>query len=179
MNAPTELEGLINSAAERSAVYRALSLAFTYDGCQAEPVAISGVDFNEAFDPSVSADASSLREGSYTEEDQSSLFEELMRFYAFFGLARGEGAEMPDHLSVELEFMHFLTHLESSTVMEPEALASLHRGQRDFLTRHVCRVLRGVESGLKSTNPRCVELVQTGRDFVDAEVALLDRLIDD
>lgn len=37
-----------------------------------------------------------------------------MRFYSFFGLAREQRAETPDHLSVELEFMQdYPTHLEA------------------------------------------------------------------
>jgi nitrate reductase assembly molybdenum cofactor insertion protein NarJ len=31
----------------------------------------------------------------------------LVRFYGHFGLAREERAELPDHVTVELEFMHF------------------------------------------------------------------------
>ncbi len=172
MNSPIELNGIVNGAAERSAVYRALAQTFTYAGAQQGPFEISGFDFNEAFDPSVSATAASLREGSYADEDQSALFEELVRFYQFFGLNRGEGAEMPDHISVELEFMHFLTHLESVTE-DPEALGSLYRAQLDFLQRHLRRVALGAQKGMKSTQPQCVELMETCVEFIEAELALI------
>ena len=162
----------IENAAERSAVYRALAEAFTYTGAATGPFGISGADYNDAFDPSINAEACSLRERAHTEEDQSSLFEELMRFYAFFGLKRDEHAEMPDHLSVELEFMHYLTHLEDQVTDQPEDLASLRRAQLDFLTRHLSRLVQGLRAGLKTEHPACIELVETTSDFIEAEIAL-------
>lgn len=180
MSAPHEGAGLMNSAAERSAVYRTLAQGFSYEGAQRSPFHIGGSDFNDAFDPSVCESGSSLREGVYTDEDQSSVFEELMRFYSFFGLARSEGAEMPDHLSVELEFMHYLTHLESQAAQQPpEALASLHRAQRDFLARHLRRVVDGLNASLKSEHPACVQLVRDCTAFVEAELAYTKQLLDD
>lgn len=168
MNAET----VMNSAAERSAVYRVLGQAFTYGGATNGPFSISGADYNDAFDPSVTEGACSLRERAYTEEDQSSLFEELMRFYEMFGLKRGENAEMPDHLGVELEFMHFLTHLENEVADRAEELASVRNAQRDFLVRHVARLVHGVRSGMKTGSPQCRQLVATACDFIDAELAL-------
>jgi len=148
MNAPDAFAALSGSACGRSAIYAALSRAFTYEGAGGGALAIAGSDFNEAFDPSVSEEACSLREGSYAGGDQSALFEELMRFYGFFGLGRGERAEMPDHLSVELEFMHFLTHQESRSEGNGEALASLARAQHDFLSRHLLRLVKGEPANL-------------------------------
>lgn len=159
-------------AAERSAIYRSLAEAFTYTGAVTGPFGISGADYNDAFDPSINADACSLRERAHTEGDQTYLFEELMRFYELFGLKRGEKAEMPDHLSVELEFMHFLTHLESQVEDQPEDLASVRRAQHDFLTRHVARLVQGVHGKLKSGSEQCTQLVQAAQDFISAELAL-------
>jgi len=172
MSAAMDIGIDMENAAERSGVYRALAHAFTYDGQQTSPFGISGADYNDAFDPSVNEHACSLCEGAHTEEDRSSLFEELMRFYDFFGLGRGEAVEMPDHLSVELEFMHFLTHLESQVADRPDDLFSVKRAQRDFLMRHLSRLVDAVRKGLKTDNPQCVELVETCHEFVSAEVAL-------
>ncbi len=163
------------SPAERSAMYRTLAEAFTYNGAAASELGITGADYNDAFDPSVAEGACSLREGIHTEEDQSSIFEEVMRFYEFFGLSRGEDAEMPDHLSVELEFMHFLTHLEDQVADRPEDLASVRRAQRDFVTRHLKRLTDGLTRSLKSEHPGCVELVRTCAGFIDAEAAMLSE----
>lgn len=173
MNARDEIADLAGDAAGRSGLYGALASAFTYDGAARSALAIPGPVFNEAFDPSVSKAACALREGAYADVDQSALFEELMRFYAFFGLGREERAEMPDHLSVEFQFMHFLAHLESQSVGEPEALGSLARAQRDFLQRHLRRTVHGVRNALKSEDPRCIELVDTAVGFIDREIERL------
>ena len=160
-------------AAERSAVYRMLAEAFTYAGAQGSAFGISGADYNDAFDPSINDGGCSLREGAHVEDDQSALFEELMRFYEFFGLARGEGAEMPDHLSVELEFMHYMTHLESLSSGSPDDIASIRRAQQDFLTRHLKRLMRGLQAGFNSRNPQCIQLLTTCEEFIASELALV------
>ena len=167
----------LTSAAERSEVYRTLAEAFSYSSATSGEFGITGADYNDAFDPSVREGACSLREGSHAEDDQSAIFEELMRFYEFFGLARGEGAEMPDHMSVELEFMHYLTHLESQVEGQPEELSSLRRAQHDFLSRHLSRLTRGVKGRMNSENPHCVDLVDTCFDFINAELALVRQRV--
>jgi len=157
---------------DRSAAYQLFSRAFTYTGAQAAPFEVSATEFLEAFDPSASELGCSLREGSYNEMDQSALFEELMRFYGFFGLGRGESAEMPDHLSVELEFMHFLTHLERDAGASAEVLLSLRRAQHDFLVRHVQRLVHGIRAALRTENSKCLELVALLAEFVDDEIRI-------
>lgn len=166
-------------ASERSAVYRIFSEAFSYKGSQNGAFGISGADYNHAFDLAINPKACSLREARYTQEDHSSLFEELMRFYSFFGLSRGEKAEMPDHLSVELEFMHFLTHLESELEAGCEAWVSVRRAQADFMDRHVSRLVRGVHARLRSEAPDCVRLVNECRAFVEDELAGLEAGYDE
>jgi DMSO reductase family type II enzyme chaperone len=173
MNARDEMAGPAGDAAGRSGLYGALASAFTYEGAACSALAIPGTVFNEAFDPSVCKSACSLREGAYADVDQTALFEELMRFYGFFGLKRAERAAMPDHLSVEFQFMHFLAHLESRSTGDPAALASLARAQRDFLQRHLHRAVHGVKGALKSADPGCIELVETASDFVDREIKRL------
>lgn len=167
--------GASGTAAERSAVYRSLAQACTYHGAGNSPFAIDGADFTAAFDPSVSEAAASLREGTYVEDDQSALFEELVRFYEFFGLGRGEGVEMPDHLSVELEFMQYLTHLEASASDRPDELASIRRAQRDFLTRHLRRLLQGLNQNFKREHPACVALIDTCSAFIEDELVLVEN----
>jgi DMSO reductase family type II enzyme chaperone len=165
----TEID--MGSVVERSAAYRALAEAFTYEGAETGPFGITGADYNDAFDPAINKDACSLRERTHTQEDQSSLFEDLMRFYEFFGLKRAEHAEMPDHVSVELEFMHFLTHLENTVAEMPEELESIRRAQHDFLSRHLVRLVTAVHDTLNSENQRCIDLVETASDFINAELA--------
>lgn len=167
--------GFDSPAAERSAVYRALAQAFTYEGAQTSAFGIGGAEYNAAFDPSVSERACSLRWRAHTQEDQGALFEELARFYGFFGLKRAEGAEMPDHLSVELEFMQFLTHLEDRAAQRPDELAGLRRAQRDFLRRHPWRLVQAVRQGIGGSDASCVALVETAYAFLVGEIALVER----
>ncbi|MGI9330706.1 MAG: molecular chaperone TorD family protein [Gammaproteobacteria bacterium] len=63
--------------------------------------------------------------------------EDLVRFYDFFGYNLAERfAWAPDHLSVELEFMHFLCYGEAATEDEPEPYQF---AQIDFAERHLVR----------------------------------------
>lgn len=162
-------ESVTQRAAERSAIYRLLAQGFTYRGAQHPPFSLSGASYNAAFDPSVCETAASLREGVYADADQSSVFEELMRFYNFYGLGRAEGAEMPDHLSVELEFMHYLTHLESDPTLSTEERDSLQRAQHDFVERHLDRLVQGLTRVLRTDDPACRQLVADCAHFIVAE----------
>lgn len=76
----------------------------------------------------------SLREANYIREGEKVLFEDLFRFYDHFGLDTSSGAlrEWPDHIAVELEFMHYLTWLEAD---ESASSAPLRLAQKDFLER--------------------------------------------
>lgn len=170
---PEEIADLPTDAAGRSALYAALARAFTYEGAISGPLAINGYAFNEAFDPSVNESACSLREGTYSGGDQSALFEELMRFYSYFGLGRNEAGEMPDHICVELEFMHFLNYQESAVGDDASARQSLRRAQHDFLERHLMRLVRGIQAKLHSDNPACTELVRMAESFVTVDLARL------
>jgi DMSO reductase family type II enzyme chaperone len=70
-----------------------------------------------------------LHEGHYT-RDRSATLQSIIRFYNFFGFRVVE-CVMPDHLSVQLEFMAEL----ASEGAEDEA--SRLRAQRDFLRAHL------------------------------------------
>lgn len=79
-----------------------------------------------------------LYESFYRDEDRNETMAELVRFYNFFGLTLGSSAkEMPDHLKVELEFLHYLSFLETTKSGETGSLESLARAQRDFFERHL------------------------------------------
>jgi len=60
--------------------------------------------------------------------------EDLVRFYDFFGYSLAERfAWAPDHLSVELEFMHFLCYGEATT---QDDASPFQLAQLDFAERH-------------------------------------------
>ena len=63
--------------------------------------------------------------------------EDIVRFYEFFGYGLNEKfAWSPDHLSIELEFMHFLTFQEAELKDSDDAL-SFQLAQHDFSERHL------------------------------------------
>ncbi len=63
--------------------------------------------------------------------------EEAVRFYNHFGLTLREAPhELPDHLTTELEFLHFLAFLEARALESGDDPGPLRRAQRDFVTRH-------------------------------------------
>ncbi len=167
-------------AAQRSLTYQRLRAAFDYpwpdvpgpDPALGLPSArIEGPAFLEAFDPALSEQGCSLHEADYAGEDRSTLLEELLRFYAFFGLSRQGASELPDHLTVQLEFMHFLTFLEQRGALAGRPVEGLRRAQRDFLSRHLSRLTRGIASRCRSGDPSCVALVTRLREFVEHELA--------
>lgn len=88
----------------------------------------------------------SLRESSYSKKSEASIFESAFRFYEHFGLSFKENklSELPDHLSVELEFMHYLSYLQSNSD-DNETVASLISAQKDFLQRHLNRWIPQLE----------------------------------
>ncbi len=68
----------------------------------------------------------------------------LSEFYKHFGLVMGgddDRREMPDHLSVELEFMHFLAFKEAQARedQQDELLDGYLLAQHDFLSHHIAR----------------------------------------
>ncbi|MFV2091430.1 MAG: molecular chaperone TorD family protein, partial [Pseudomonadales bacterium] len=88
--------------------------------------------------------AISLRESGYSKLTEKALMEEVFRFYQHFGLnvaklAEAGLKELPDHLCVQLEFLHYMTYLEANALRSPPAtanLGALRRAQCDFITRH-------------------------------------------
>lgn len=77
-----------------------------------------------------------LRESSYSSKSEKEIFEDLFRFFNFFGLDFSQGGlkESPDHVAIELEFMHYLCFLEGQST---DNLASLRAAQKDFIQRHL------------------------------------------
>jgi len=79
-----------------------------------------------------------LYEGYYT-GGRNSVMEEALKFYHYFGmrLSDRKDRELPDHLGVELEFMHVLTFKEAAAIEEGRSPEPYWRAQRDFLERHL------------------------------------------
>jgi DMSO reductase family type II enzyme chaperone len=70
--------------------------------------------------------------------DRMKVMEDATRFYNFFGLRLSQDLrELPDHITTELEFMHYLTFREAGARQEGGDTGSLLRAERDFLARHL------------------------------------------
>ena len=75
------------------------------------------------------------------------LREDLVRFYEYFGYTLGEKFQWQmDHLSIELEFMHFLCFQEHNST---EDRLSYQLAQLDFSTRHLVNWVPNFQKTLK------------------------------
>lgn len=153
-------------AVDASPIYAGYARAFRYP--EDEDHVLSPSEYIAAFDQGASTSAVSIHEATYVDLDSSGLFEELVRFYEHFGLRRNEDAELPDHFGVELEFMHFLCELEHHGGLTGQDVTSVRKAQRDFIDRHIQRLLRGLAQGLLGRRGKAVDLVNSCADFVES-----------
>lgn len=95
--------------------------------------------YTNLFDNCGGRPAIPLHEKDYVQQDTKQLWEELIRFYEHFGLGYDLKAcgEWPDHLGTELEFLHYLTFLETGTT--DEATKVYTAAADDFLVRHLSK----------------------------------------
>jgi DMSO reductase family type II enzyme chaperone len=77
--------------------------------------------------------------------------EEIVRFYDYFGYVLAEHfAWAPDHLSVELEFMHYLCFREAQ---QDDNQLSYQLAQLDFAQRHLLRWVPQLRRGVEELSP--------------------------
>ena len=108
------------------------------------------------------------------------VMEEVTRFYHHFGLSLGgESREMPDHVTTELEFMHFLTFREVSVLQKGKDRGPYLRAQRDFLQRHLARWVPQVRvlAEKKGAAPFFLGLVGLTEAFLVADLAYVASLV--
>ena len=101
------------------------------------------------------------------------VMEEVTRFYNHFGLSLGgESRELPDHITTELEFMHFLTFQEVSALQREKDRGPYLRAQRDFLQRHLARWVPQVTAVAEkqATVPFFAGLLGLARAFLVADL---------
>jgi DMSO reductase family type II enzyme chaperone len=97
--------------------------------------------------------------------------EELVRFYNYFNYALEEKfAWAPDHLSVQLEFMHVLCFREVSD--EDERL-SYQLAQADFTARHLIKWVPQLLEGVESLSPGSLyaRVIGTLNEFLASDYA--------
>jgi len=134
-----------------------------------------GEIYTSTFD--VGQGALSLYGRSYLERETKPLFEELFRFYEHFGLAFDDGLpEWPDWIVVELEFMHYLSFLETES-NTPASSAALRRAERDFLQRQLAEFTAGLATALNDKAlPAYAHLAQLLNAFVSSDLAYFEQV---
>ncbi|MCZ7393017.1 MAG: molecular chaperone TorD family protein [Candidatus Methanoperedens sp.] len=112
------------------------------------------VKFAQTFDTGSPLPPCPPYEGMYSREPRTSVMLEISEFYRHFGLrmSQKEGKrELPDHISAELEFLHFLTFREAAAFNEgDEFLKGYRLAQKDFLVRHPVRWVPEFRDKLRS-----------------------------
>ena len=107
------------------------------------------VHYTRLFDVGVPGPPCPLYGGLYASERMKTM-EEALRFYRHFGLASSPSQrELPDHLTVELEFLHFLTFKEAEALQAGTDPGPFRRAQRDFIARHPGRWVPQLASRLQ------------------------------
>jgi DMSO reductase family type II enzyme chaperone len=106
--------------------------------------------------------------------DRMKVMEDATRFYNFFELRLSpEMHELPDHITTELEFLHYLTFREAEARESGLDPAPLLRAERDFLARHLCRWMPQLRARLakQTTVPFFPALVEFAATFFEADRA--------
>jgi DMSO reductase family type II enzyme chaperone len=112
------------------------------------------VEFTRLFDAGVAGPPCSLYGGLYTEARMQNM-EELVRFYNFFGLSLSEAPhELPDHITTQLEFLHFLTFRQTHLAEQGENVSDCQRAERDFIARHLGRWIPRMRAKLVEQDPK-------------------------
>lgn len=108
------------------------------------------VEYTRLFDLGTSGPPCPLYGGLYGDARMKTM-EEAIRFYNYFGLSRiEERGELPDHLTTELEFLHYLAFREAQTLADGGDAGPYRRAQRDFIERHPGRWVPELRKRLES-----------------------------
>ena len=118
--------------------------------------------------------------GGEYKKGRKGVMEELIRFYNYFGLHPSpRSRDMPDHITIELEFMHFLTFREVATLHHRQDRTSYLRAERDFLERHLCAWVPRLGERLRRQQPHpfYAALTRLAEAFLAADLRYLEGLL--
>ena len=135
------------------------------------------VEFTRLFDVGTGAPPCPLHGGLYFGNRMKTM-EEAVRFYNFFGLSLSETSrELPDHLTTQLEFLHFLAFREAQALEAGSDPGSWRRAERDFIVRHPGRWVPVLQKRLEKAEPMPFfrELVARLASFLEAEASHTGR----
>ena len=112
--------------------------------------------------------------GGVYKGDRMKVMEDATRFYNFFHLRlSAEMRELPDHITTQMEFLHYLTFRQVEACQQGLDVASLLRAERDFLARHLCKWMPHLQARLakQTTLPFFPDLVRFTATFLAADQA--------
>jgi DMSO reductase family type II enzyme chaperone len=110
------------------------------------------VEFTRLFDVGAGGPPCPLYGGLYVGARMKTM-EEVVRFYNHFGLTLSESPrELPDHVTTELEFLHFLAFREAQALEQGAEPDPFRRAQRDFIARHPGRWIPKLRAKLEGAN---------------------------
>ena len=130
-------------------------------------------EYIRLFDVGAAGPPCPLYDGVYV-GDRMKVMEDATRFYNFFGLRLSpQMRELPDHITTELEFLHYLTFREAETRQAGLDPSSLLRAERDFLARHLCKWVPRLQARLakQTTDPFFPALVHFAATFCERDRA--------
>ncbi len=136
--------------------------------------------FIRTFDAGIPAPPCPPYESHYSGKPGSMVMLEVSEFYSFFGLRMNreeDKREFPDHISAELEFLHFLTFEEGNALRggKTEKLKGYLLAEKDFLERHLVQWVPGFCLKLQNSEglPFYPGLAQIVSGFISSEFELL------
>ncbi len=135
------------------------------------------VEYTRLFDVGASGPPCPLYGGLYGGA-RMKVMEEAVRFYNHFGLhISEEPRELPDHILIELEFLHYLAFREAEALHASEDAGSWRRAQRDFITRHLGSWVPKLHAKLSQNEPPpyIAEVVRLLVRTLEAETTVLVR----
>jgi DMSO reductase family type II enzyme chaperone len=134
------------------------------------------VEFTRLFDVGAGGPPCPLYGGLYVGARMKTM-EEAVRFYNHFGLTLSESPrELPDHVTTELEFLHFLAFREAQAIEQGADADPFRRAQRDFIARHLGRWIPKLRAKLEGADamPFFPEFVGRLERLLESE---LERLV--
>jgi DMSO reductase family type II enzyme chaperone len=131
------------------------------------------VEYTRLFDVGVSGPPCPLY-GGLSGGARMKTMEEAGRFYNHFGLTLSEEPrELPDHITTELEFLHYLSFKEAEALGGGEDPGPFQRAQRDFVERHPGRFVPKLRQRLEQQKPMrfFLELTRLLERYLEHELA--------
>jgi DMSO reductase family type II enzyme chaperone len=143
------------------------------DAVEGMPLAEFEMEYTRTFDAGAPAPPCPPYEGHYCEKPRSVVLLEVSEFYNCFGLSMSQEKgkrEFPDHISAELEFLHFLTYNEATA--KGDELSGYRMAQKDFLERHLMQWVPKFQNKLQNS-PFYLQLAEITLLFIACECELL------